>query len=167
MFAGVIRPVRATDGGALRRILGHWLGSEADTTLSRVLTEADELHVVAVEQGRVRGVMGLEFDGIRPPLFGPTDKPASLISAYVDADHRGTGVGSALADHLEAVAVARGCNRLVVVSGARSREVGYSFWMSRYGDIAYFDRDAFGPGIECVAWSVPLPRRSSSRGKTS
>lgn len=100
---------------------------------------------------------GLGVKGIRPPLFAPDDQPASLVSGYVDPNHRGRGIGTALADHLEQVAVARGCNRLVVVSGARSRNVGYGFWGSRYGGIAYYDADAFGPGVECVAWSVGLP----------
>jgi GNAT superfamily N-acetyltransferase len=156
----VIRPVEPDDAAALRRILRHWLPDDSeDGTLSRVLsTQSDEIHVVAVLNGHVAGVMGLEFDNIRPPLFGPGEQPASLISAYIDPHRRGEGIGSALATWLEAIAVARGCSRLVVVSGARSRDVGYPFWIGRYGDVAYFDADAFGPGIECVAWTVPLPR---------
>ena len=158
-FQGLIRPARPDDAEALRRILEHWVGAETDETLSRVLATGTEVHVVAVEDDAVVGVMGLEFEGIRPPLFGPDDRPASLISAYVDNDRRCRGIGSALADHLESVALSRGCTRLVVVSGPRSREVGYPFWTSRYGDIAYYDPDAFGPGVECVAWSVKLPHR--------
>lgn len=156
-FEGTIRPARREDADALRPILRHWLGPSADDTLSRVLAGGDEIHVVAVEVGEVLGVMGLEFKGICPPLFGPDDQPASLISAYISADHRGRGVGTALADHLEALAIARGCTRLVVVSGARSRDVAYGFWASRYGPIVYYDADAFGPGHECVAWSRALP----------
>ena len=72
-------------------------------------------------------------------------------------------MGSALADELERRAAKRGCTRLVVVSGARSRESGYWFWTRRYGDIAYYDADAFGPGLECVAWSVPLPMMRRDR----
>lgn len=167
LFDGSIRPVRPDDADEVLRILEHWLGTEADQTLSRVLASGDEIHVAAVDQGQLVGVMGLEFNGIRPPLFGPHDQPASLISAYVDVRHRGRGIGSALADHLEAVAVARGCTRLVVVSGARSREVGYQFWMSRYGNVTYYDPDAFGSGVESVAWSVPLPIRDRQRGRPS
>lgn len=156
--------MQPADARPVRQILRHWLGEDAEGTLARVLAAGDEVHVAAVEDRMVLGVMGLEFDGIRPPLFGPDDRPASLISAYVDPGHRTRGVGSALADHLEAVAVGRGCNRLVVVSGARSRDVGYQFWRSRYGDIAYYDADAFGPGVECVAWSVALPTTDKQRG---
>lgn len=165
-FAGRIRRVRPEDREVLGSILRHWLGGDAEDTLERVMADGKEIHLVAVDQERVVGVMGVEFAGIRPPLFGPSDTPASLISAYVDHRHRGRGVGTALADALEGVAVARGCTRLVVVSGSRSRETGYRFWSSRYGDIAYYDPDAFGPGAECVAWSVALPisvDKSSSR----
>ncbi|HUQ40658.1 MAG TPA: GNAT family N-acetyltransferase [Acidimicrobiales bacterium] len=157
-FHGSIRPVRQEDADVLRSILEHWLGADAEQALSRVLADDSEIHVVADEGGRVVGVMGVEFDGIRPPLFGPDDTPASLVSAYVHPHHRGRGVGTALADHLETVAIERGCTRLVVVSGARSREVAYGFWRSRYGTMAFYDSDAFGPGLECVAWTVPLGR---------
>ena len=162
-FNGSIRPVQPDDAEALRPILQHWLGPEAEQTLTRVLAASGEVHVAAVEKSQVVGVMGLEFEGIRPPLFGPSDQPGSLISAYVADQHRGRGIGSALADHLEAVAEARGCTRLVVVSGARSRDVAYRFWASRYGRIAYYDANAFGPGAECVAWSVVLPRNRRER----
>ena len=159
-FTGQIRDVQPGDAGCLDQILRHWLGREAGATLSRVLAMGDEIHLVAVDHGRVLGVMGLEFEDIRPPLFSPEDKPASLISAYVDPGHRGRGVGSVLADHLEAMAVGLGCTRLVIVSGARSRESGYGFWMSRYGEPAHYEPDAFGPGMERVAWSVALPTKS-------
>jgi GNAT superfamily N-acetyltransferase len=156
-FDGSVRPVQPSDASALRRILKHWLGPDAEQTLSRVLADDGEVYVVAVEQDELVGVMGLEFDGIRPPLFGPADEPASLISAYIDPHHRSRRIGSALADHLEGVALARSCTRLVVVSGARTRD-SYRFWTSRYGDIVFYEAHAFGPGAERVAWSVPLPR---------
>ena len=118
--------------------------------------EPDRWFVVAERDGRVIGVTGLQSSGIDPALYTALDKPVELVRVYVTRTELGTGVGRALADHMEDMARSMGFTKLIVESGARNREFGYRFWTKRYGAMVLFEPDVYGPGYERVAWTKSL-----------
>jgi ribosomal protein S18 acetylase RimI-like enzyme len=119
-------------------------------------------YFAAVSQdGRVCGVMGLTAKNIDPELFKPTDKPVEFVHAHVDPTDQGSGVGTAMADHLKKIVQHDGYTKVIIVSGSRNREFGYPFWQGRYGNPARFDKDFWGPDNERVVWAKDL---GSSRG---
>ncbi|HUQ39531.1 MAG TPA: GNAT family N-acetyltransferase [Acidimicrobiales bacterium] len=159
----VVRDMRSDDVDAVVAILRSWVQApwmeEAFPAL-RASAEAvtDQRFVVAesVPDGAVVGVMGLMWGDIDPELLDGTEATAELVRAYVADPTRGTGVGTALADHLEGVAREMGFTRLVIESGSIHRETGYPFWRRRYGEPFLVSPDHWGPGVERVAWRTSL-----------
>ncbi len=177
-FSATIRPVREDDLDSIKLILEEWMRDEqsgerladdishtlADMAASIAGDTRREYVVAQLPDGSVIGVMGMADEGIDPTLFAPSDKPVELLSAYVERSHRGTGVGRALADELEAMATDLGYTRLIVVSGSRNRETGYAFWNKRYGKPARYDEDFYGEGQERVVWTKELSTRHLASG---
>lgn len=108
--------------------------------------------IAETEAGVSCGVMGLTSVNIEPELIDDGDRSVELVSAHVVAEFRRHGVGAALADYLENLAIERGFNKLIVVSGSRNRDA-YPFWTNRYGEPSRVDSDYFGAGQERVVWT--------------
>ena len=141
-----MRELGQDDVVGVRAVLADWL--DDDVVEEKVPTLLATPHFVAELGGVVVGVSGLAF----------ADGTAEILTTYVARAVRGSGVGTALVDHVESVAIGSGCTSLVVVSGARNREFGYAFWRRRYGEHAQWDDDYFGAGAERVIWRAKLPR---------
>ncbi len=166
----MIRAVDTRDLEPVEDILSDWLGSYStpeqakDEVARRIdlirnsLTGETPCRFVVAEDddGGIAGIMGLQSSDIAPELFGPDERPVELITAYLRRDRRGAGIGRALAEHVEAMAVEMGFTTLLVVSGSRNRESGYPFWRRRYGDPVRRDEDYWAPGAERVVWRLDL-----------
>lgn len=162
-FHGQVRAARPNDVEAIRAILEHWLPTreDCDHTVAEIqasLAAASYPRYLVAETsaGRVVGVIGMTDQGIDDQLYREPDRPIEMIHAYVEPAHKGTGVGTALANEIETQAKNHGFTRLIVVSGSRNRESGYPFWHRRYGQPARVDPDFFGAGQERVVWSKPI-----------
>ena len=160
-----VRSARAADLEAVRVILNAWLVGEVDSRLRSINStlegHASRWYLVAVdEDDQVVGLAGLQSDGIDPELVDADKASIELVSMYVHPDHKGEGVGRALLTSLERAARDLGFETMVVVSGSRNRETGYSFWRRQYGDPTLWDDDYFGPGQERVVWKTTLQRSS-------
>jgi len=166
----VVRPIEGRDLPAVEEILRDWLCSYSSAELAapevsrRIASitasttgDTESRFLVAEDDtGGVVGIMGLQTSDIAPELFTAHERPAELTTAYLRRDLRGTGVGRALADRIEALAVEMGFTTLLIVSGARNRETGYPFWQRRYGDPIRRDDDYWAPGAERVVWRMEL-----------
>jgi GNAT superfamily N-acetyltransferase len=121
-----IRDAQPADGEAISSLLGQ-LGYETAPSsvaprLERLVIVGDRV-VVAVSEGEVVGLAHLHAS--------PTiehERPAAKISALVvDESHRGTGIGRALVEAMEAEARARRCVLLFLTTAAR-REDAHAFY---------------------------------------
>jgi GNAT superfamily N-acetyltransferase len=113
-----IRDARAEDSAAIADLLGQ-LGypTDAEAVAARLarLRDAGDRLVVAEVDGRLVGLASLH---VSPSL--EYDEPAGKLAALVvDEARRGTGVGRALVEAIEAEARARGCGILFVTTAER------------------------------------------------
>jgi GNAT superfamily N-acetyltransferase len=120
----LIRDARAEDGPALARLLGQ-LGYPADSVgvARRLERLGDDRLLVAEREGRVVGFAQLHLS---PSIEydGPAGKLAALV---VDEHERGTGLGRALVESVEAEARARGCV-LLFVTTSEQRADAHAFY---------------------------------------
>jgi GNAT superfamily N-acetyltransferase len=114
----LIRDACAEDAAAIADLLGQ-LGYPAETDAVRPrlqrLAEAGDRLVVAEVDGEVVGLASLH---VSPSL--EYDEPAGKLAALVVAErHRGTGVGRALVEAMEAEARTRGCGAFFLTTAER------------------------------------------------
>ena len=121
-----IRDARAGDAAVIAALLGQLgypTGSGAvDARLQRLSIVGDRV-VVAERDARVVGLAHLQ---VTPGI--ERDRPAAKIGALVvDEAVRGTGVGRALVDALDAEARRRGCELLYLTTSER-RDDAHAFY---------------------------------------
>ena len=120
-MAVTIREARPDDAAAIADLLGQ-LGYPAvaeavEPRIERMLAAGDRL-VVAELEGQVVGLANLH---VSPSI--EYDAPAGKLGALVvDEAHRGTGVGRALVEAMEAEARAQGCAVFFLTTAARRRD---------------------------------------------
>ena len=112
----VVRPATAADAATVAELLGH-LGYPAPTEaiparLARMRAKGDAEAFVAA---RAIDVVGLATVNARDVLHHGTPV-VQLTALVVRPEHRGHGVGRALADAVLAWAAERGADRLVVTT---------------------------------------------------
>jgi GNAT superfamily N-acetyltransferase len=143
-------------------LLGAWFTQlnpdYADVeTLQRLDGLAAAACAVVAEAGDVVvGVAGLGGLWLDEELTEGLERPAEVFSVYVAHAWLGQGVGRAMLDVIEAVAVERGYTDLLAVSGTRHRDIGYPFWNTRYGPPVRVDADYWAEGAERVVWRLGL-----------
>ncbi|HLC91544.1 MAG TPA: GNAT family N-acetyltransferase [Candidatus Saccharimonadales bacterium] len=169
-FDGHIRAARIEDLPALQPILERWIfdretGNPLPDEVADVMQgirfsiegTLDRTYVVAEDaEGRVVGMMGLVPPSAEMLKFTTSSNPAELINADVADDQRGKGVGKALVNHLEDVAVSKSYDGIVVNSGPRYRETGWPFWTRIYGEPVGTAKDLYGPGGDAMVWGKSL-----------
>jgi GNAT superfamily N-acetyltransferase len=140
----LVRPLTNNDVAAVELTPGEveW---EVETRIGWI--ETSLAFVVAEDDGAVVGVAGL--------VETEEDGTVEVVCVYVRKDTVGEGVGRALIERIEADATALGFTTLLIVSGSRYREIGYPFWIRRYGEPA-IDADFWGPGFDRAVWRHQL-----------
>ena len=163
-FRGTVRGATTDDLPAIATILEAWFvgryggsGDEVDLVVAASSeSSSSRQYLVAELDGRVIGVMGVQFGGVDHDLVPLPDEAIEIMRAYVAPDCLGVGAGTALTDAAEELGRTRGFGVVVVVSGARNRDSGYWFWDRRYGARVREDPDYFAPGAERVVWTKKL-----------
>lgn len=166
-FVVQIRPLQEEDIAALREILEHWLQDDGVVAQSEVEEDIETLReslqsdsnkhmlVAQTADGRVVGMMGLS-ERPKPPLlrYVKTDNPGELIIAYVHPEfRRGKGVGTALINAVQALALSKEKKEILLESGPRNVETGYPFYdrqpgFRRRGVL----RNFYGAGAHSMVW---------------
>ena len=177
-FAGIVRPPKEEDIPALREIVGHWLRdfgriayNEVDEDME-ILRESlrdqsdKSIFVAETPEGKVVGIMGLASKPKQQLLpFTKTDDPCELIIAFVHPEYRGgKGVGTALLNAVQNLAITLGKKEILLESGPRHIETGYPFYDKQPGfKRAGVIKDFYGPGEDTMVWQKtfedykPLP----------
>jgi len=123
----VLRPARSDDAAAIARLLDALGYGATDGFLARRIVQQcshpDAALVVAEEKGRVVGVMSLHVI----PQLALTGDFCRISYLCVDEGARGRGIGKLLADHAEACARERGCDRIELHSHER-RSGAHAFY---------------------------------------
>ena len=122
----LVREVQPEDAGAIARLLTE-LGYpvEADAIPPRLerLRLSDDLVLVAESDGGVAGLAHLHVS----PLIEDDQAAAKLSALVVAKRHRGSGIGRALVEAVEAEARSRGCGLLFLTTAER-RADAHSFY---------------------------------------
>jgi GNAT superfamily N-acetyltransferase len=121
-----IREARPDDAAAIADLLGQLgyptVAESVEPRIERMLAAGDRL-VVAELDGRVVGLANLH---VSPSI--EYDAPAAKLGALVvDEAHRGTGIGRALVEALEAEARALGC-AVFFLTTAEPRADAHAFY---------------------------------------
>jgi GNAT superfamily N-acetyltransferase len=121
-----VRDARDEDSAAIARLLvqlGYPTATDAVTERMRRLLAAGDRLVVAEVDGRVVGLARLHVSSSLE-----YDTPAGQLAALVvDEHHRGSGVGRALVEAMEAEARARGCG-VFFLTTAEGRADAHAFY---------------------------------------
>ncbi len=118
-----IRPFRADDGEALRKMwgaVGFRLLGDDDAGLARFAGRNPGLFLVVEDAGAIVGSAMGAWDGRRGWLY----------HVVVDPGHRRQGLASTLAERLEAGLRSVGCQRVLVMVEADNPD-GLAFWIAR------------------------------------
>jgi GNAT superfamily N-acetyltransferase len=121
--------------GEIRKILAQWTDrSEVDKYVKRIQNEIagkiefNTRYWVARESGAPVGIVGL-CDPLPQVLpFAKTNRPGKFKILYVDAEHRGKGIGKKLVDFLENEARKEGYMEVLARSAERYRDTSYGFY---------------------------------------
>ncbi len=161
-----VRDTKIGDAEALKPILENWIrdrhtGELLADEVASVMKAIDESvqgqngkkYVVAEDsKGNVVGVMGMTTPGEDMRPYTTTSSPIEFINAYVNPVQRGTGIGKLLAKELEDRAISAGYTEVIVNSGPRYKDTGWSFWSSLYGEPIAVQKDLYGPGGDAPVW---------------
>lgn len=130
---------RATYGDLVARetidaALAEWYDRESTAS---AIQRDDVGYFVAVEQGTVLGYVSGQATG----------EPATLAAIYVDPDHWGEGVGTAMLERFEQYCLERGCETIEITVLA-DNEVGYSFYRTQgYDPVETRETELFGEQV--------------------
>jgi len=169
-FQGLIRPARLEDLAAIRPILERWVfDRETGTPLPDEVDDVmrgiqggidgtlDRTYVVAEDpEGQVVGLMGLIPVSEKMVAFTTSPNAGELINADIADNQRRKGVGRALKNTLEAIAMSRSYDEIVVNSGPRYESTGWPFWEKMYGPHVGIAKDLYGPGGDARVWRHAL-----------
>lgn len=86
------------------------------------------------------------------------DNPCELINAYVDPRARGEGLGRLLVHGLIALAREHSYDEILVSSGRRYRETGWTFYDKVFGERRGVHPERYGKGRDAPVWGMKLPR---------
>lgn len=125
---------------------------------------SDSLYFVAeTADGAVVGMVGMRKPTQEMHKFTTTDKALELINMYVLSGYRGgQGVGTALVEEFERVAIARGFTEVVLNSGPSFAETAWGFYDRRPGynrvgiAEAYYGYDEQGTPLDAPVWRKQL-----------
>jgi GNAT superfamily N-acetyltransferase len=117
-----IRRVEAADAESVASLLAQ-LGypasvDEVERRLERLLASEADVQLVAVTDGEVVGLVGLQV-GLALEYDEPVGKLSELV---IEEGHRGRGVGRALVAAVEREARRRGCCLLYLTTAARRKD---------------------------------------------
>lgn len=171
-FNGVVRSITLDDVQVLRPILETWIKDrETGKTLPDEVEENLQLMTDSVQgkgariylvaesiDGKVIGVIGFKTPDQRLLEFTTTSNPAEAVNAYVAKDKRGgKGVGRALFAELENQVKNANYTEVVLCSGPRHKETGWSFFDKledyKRSGVA---KNYFGEGEDALVWSKVL-----------
>jgi GNAT superfamily N-acetyltransferase len=114
----LVREVRAEDAASIAQLLtelGYPVETDAVPRRLEQLGQAGDLVLIAELDGSIGGLAHLH---VSPSI--EHDRPAAKLSALVVAErHRGSGVGRALVEAVEAEARGRGCGLLFLTTAER------------------------------------------------
>jgi hypothetical protein len=175
--AAIIREPRLEDIAALQPILEHWirdrrtgelLTEEVASTLRAIETSIEgqgetRYRVAETPAGEVIGVMGLKPAAESMKPFTAGTRSAELINAFVSPDKLIKGTGLALATQLEGVARQEGYDEVVINSGPRYKDTGWSFWTALYDQPVGIARGLYGQGGDAPVWRKALDEEHSSK----
>lgn len=131
----IIRKCVQSDLPALKRILQDWVKDELEIEerLSEIATMCDNFFI-AENNGQIVGMIGFQplCEEVRKFVVDPSQS-LEIISAFVNKDQRGKGIGTALVKSVENEAKQLGYSEVIAWSGPRYRDTGWSFWNSVSG----------------------------------
>lgn len=163
----LVRPLQEDDIPALKVISEYWLRTDGVIAYDEVEGDMDTLRqsldsdsgktmfVAETKDGQVVGMMGLSANPKKDLLpFAKTDNPSELIVAYVHPEHRGgKGVGTALLDAAQDLAIKLDKKEILLESGPRHRDTAYAFYDNQPGfNRAGIIKDFYGEGLDTVVW---------------
>jgi len=150
-FRSLVRLPRSDDLSGIESVLARWLQPHQSEHIRSLVEESIAgknaiRYVVAETDGTLVGIMGFLplarraswhiTDDAEANVLGTliaSNAAAELTNAYVAPEDRaGKGVGSALLDELEKIAVREGYSRMYVTSGAAARESAWPFYDKRF-----------------------------------
>lgn len=112
-------------------------------------------YFVAMREGKVLGMMGVQSPASYLLPYTETQKPTSIISALIDSQQRRTGVGKTLVRAITEHATTEGATEIIVSSTDKYRRSGgWNFWQKQYGEPV--GRLEFAPGREMLVWRQDL-----------
>lgn len=169
-FEGITRNLEKADLVFLRPILETWNrdrhtnepdSEEIDSIIDRMKKsmqgKTDARYIVAIEQDKPIGVVGLKPLPEAMLPYAQTTKPAEAINAYVHADFRnGRGVGKGLFQGIETMARELGYEEILLNSGPRYKDTAWGFYNKRYGEPVGILKDFYGEGRDAPVWRRSL-----------
>lgn len=166
-FNGTVRFLRESDLPLLRPILETWvidmdtrepiqeeIEDDLDIMRKSILHQNERKYFVAeAKDGKVVGVIGMALPGEQMRRFATTQNPVELVNAFVDANERRSGVGTALVAKLEEEARKNGYTEIILNSGPRYKFSGWGFYQKLKDFIRLgAAKNYYGQGYDAQVW---------------